>query len=76
MRVDALVLVIDPFDRNQNPYDADAVSYRHQNCLSDLVEPNTLPIVVRFYSTEPVSKELVASLAKLPETSTYIRREQ
>jgi hypothetical protein len=75
LHVGALVLVIDPFDKNQNSYDADAVSERHQEMLFDLVEPNTLPVVVRFYSTEPLPSELVATLAKLPETSTYIRRE-
>jgi Zn-dependent protease with chaperone function len=75
LHVDALVLVIDPFDKNQSPYDADAVSNHHQDMLSDLVEPNTLPVVVRFYSTEPLPSELAATLAKLPETSAYIRRE-
>jgi len=75
LHVDALVLVIDPFDKNQNPYDADAVSNRHQDMLSDLVEPNTLPVVVRFYSTEALPSELAVTLAKLPETSTYIRRD-
>jgi Zn-dependent protease with chaperone function len=76
LHVDALVLVIDPFDKNQNSYDADAVTHRHQDVLFDLVEPNTLPVVVRFYSTESLPSELAATLAKLPETSTYIRREQ
>jgi hypothetical protein len=75
LHVDALVLVIDPFDKNQNPYDADAVSNRYQDMLFDLAEPNTLPVVVRFYSTESLPSELAATLAKLPETSTYIRRE-
>jgi Zn-dependent protease with chaperone function len=76
LHVDALVLVIDPFDKNQISYDADAISDRYQEILFDLVEPNTLPVVVRFYSTESLPSELAATLAKLPETSTYIRREQ
>ena len=75
LHVDALVLVIDPFDKDQNPYDADAVSNQHQCILSDLVEPNTLPVVVCFYSTEPLPGELAATLAKLPDTSAYIRPE-
>ena len=63
LRVDALVLVIDPFDKNQSPHDAEAVSNRYQDMLSGLVEPNTLPVVVRFYSTEPLPRELAATLA-------------
>jgi Zn-dependent protease with chaperone function len=73
LRVDALVLLIDPFDNNQQAYDIDAVCDRHRDCLGMLIEPNALPIVLSFFTTEPVPAELAAELAKLPPTATYER---
>jgi hypothetical protein len=73
LRVDALVLLIDPFDKNQQPYDVDAVCDRHRDCLGMLIEANGLPIVLSFFTTEPAPAELAAELAKLPPTATYER---
>jgi len=73
LRVDALVLLIDPFDKNQQSYDMDAVCDRHRDCLGMLIEANALPIVLSFFTTEPLPAELAAELAKLPPTATYER---
>jgi len=73
LRVDALVLLIDPFDKNKQPYDIDAVRNRHSACLGDLIEPNALPMVLSFFTTEPMPAELAAQLAKVPPTATYTR---
>ena len=73
LRVDALVLLIDPFDQNQQPYDIDALRDRYRGCLGNLIEPNALPIVFSFFTTEPLPAELAAQLAKFPPTATYTR---
>lgn len=73
LRVDALVLLIDPFDQSQQPYDMDAVCNRHCGCLGDLIEPNALPIVLSFFTTEPMPAEVAAQLAKVPPTAIYTR---
>jgi Zn-dependent protease with chaperone function len=73
LRVDALILVIDPFDARQQPYDADVVTARHQQVLGDLIEPNALPVVISFYTTEPLPAALQDALEQLPAGSAYFR---
>jgi Zn-dependent protease with chaperone function len=73
LRVDALILVIDPFDAMKQPYDADVVTARHQLALGDLIEPNALPVVISFYTTEPLPADLQDALEQLPAGSAYVR---
>jgi hypothetical protein len=73
LRVDALILVIDPFDAMQQPYDADVVTARHQRVLGDLIEPNALPVVISFYTTEPLPTALQDALEQLPAGSAFVR---
>src|SRR5215510_6008359 len=73
LRIDALVLLVDPFDKSQQAYDIDAVRKRHRGCLGMLIEPNALPIVLSFFTTEKLPAQLMAELAKLPPTATYQR---
>ncbi len=73
LRVDALILVVDPFDATQQPYDVDVVKARHQQVLGDLIEPNALPVVISFYSTEPLPTALRGALEQLPAGSAYVR---
>ena len=73
MRADALILVIDPFDTDKQPNDDDAVRSRHREALADLIEPNVLPAVISFYTTEAVPAALQATLDRLPPSSAYVR---
>ena len=73
LRVDALILVVDPFDAMQQPYDVAVVKARHQQVLGDLIEPNALPVVISFYSTEPLPTALRGALEQLPAGSAYVR---
>jgi Zn-dependent protease with chaperone function len=70
---DALILVLDPFDETRQPYDTGVVEDRHYQQLADLIEPNGLPVVISFYSTEPLPVDLQAALDKLPAASAYAR---
>src|SRR5262245_19436608 len=58
LRADALILVVDPFDAMQQSYDVGAIRARHQQVLCDLIEPNALPVVISFYSAEPLPSAL------------------
>jgi hypothetical protein len=71
--VDALVLVVEPFDAAQQPDDDEIVKARHQQVLGDLIEPNALPVVIAFYSTEPLPTALRRALEQLPAGSAYVR---
>src|SRR5262249_32014182 len=73
MRVDALILVGDPFDADQRPHDDDAISSRHRQALADLIEPNALPAVICFYTTEAPPAALRSTLERLPSGSAYVR---
>jgi len=73
LRVDALILLIEPFDENQQPHDADAIRNRHRDCLGEMIEPNALPIVLWFFTTEPMPAELATQLSKFPPPATYTR---
>jgi hypothetical protein len=73
LRVDALILVVDPFDAIQQPDNGDVVKARHQQVLDDLIEPNALPVVIAFYSTEPLPAALRGALEQLPAGSAYVR---
>ena len=72
-RADALILVLDPFDDMQQPYDTGVVEDRHRQTLDSLIEPNGLPVVISFYSTERLPPDLHAALEKLPAGSAYVR---
>ena len=73
VRVDALILVVDPFDAMQQACDSDAIRSRQQRALAELIEPNTLPVVMAFYSTEPLPSALGSALVQLPTGSAYVR---
>jgi Zn-dependent protease with chaperone function len=73
VRVDICVLIIDPFDDQQRAYDVDAIRAGHRQTLADLIEPNALPIVTSFYSTETLPPILQAVLDKMLSQSTYER---
>ena len=73
LRADALILVVDPFDAMQQPHNVDVIKARHQQMLGDLIEPNTLPVVISFYSTEPLPSALRDALEQLPAGSAYVR---
>lgn len=73
LRADALVLVVDPFDAAQKPRDTDVISARYQQVLGDLIEPNALPLVIAFYSTEPLPAALQDALRRLPAECAYER---
>ena len=73
LRADALILVADPFDARQQPYNVDIIRARHQLVLGDLIEPNALPVVISFYSTEPLPSALRDALEQLPAGSAYVR---
>ena len=73
LQVDALILVVDPLDAMQQPYDVAVVRARHQQVLSDLIEPNALPVAISFYSTEPLPTALRGALEQLPAGSDYVR---
>jgi Zn-dependent protease with chaperone function len=73
LRVDALILVVDPLDAMQQPYNVDVVNALHQRILGDLIEPNALPVVISFYSTEPLPAALRGALEQLPAGSAYVR---
>ncbi len=73
LRVDALILVVDPLDAMQQPYDVAVVRACHQQVLADLIEPNALPVVISFYSTEPLPTALRGALEQLPAGSAYVR---
>jgi Zn-dependent protease with chaperone function len=73
LRVDALILVVDPFDAMQQPNDLVVVKARHQQVLGDLIEPDALPVVISFYSTEPLPEALRDALERLPADSAYVR---
>jgi Zn-dependent protease with chaperone function len=73
LRVDALILVVDPFDVVQQHNDIANVKARHQQELGDLIEPNALPVVIAFYSTEPLPPALQGALEQLPAGSAYVR---
>ena len=73
LRVDALILVVDPLDAMRQPYDVDVVKARHQQILGDLIEPNARPVVISFYSTEPLPTALRGALEQLPAGSAYVR---
>jgi len=71
--VDALVIVVDPFDAEQRPYYADAVLARQQQVLADLIGSGALAVVVSYYSTEPLPAALRTTLEQQPSSSIYIR---
>jgi hypothetical protein len=71
LRADALILVVDPFNAMQQPNNVAVVKARHQQVLSDLVEPNALPVVIAFYATEPLPPALQGALEQLP--AAYVR---
>jgi Zn-dependent protease with chaperone function len=73
LRADVLILVLDAFDAGQEPYDADVVRSHHQQALGDLIEPNTLPVVLSFYTTEALPPALQEALDKLPAACIYVR---
>ena len=73
LRVDALILVVDPLNAMQQPYDVDVVKARHRRVLGDLIEPNALSVVISFYSTEPLPTALRGALDQLPAGSAYVR---
>jgi Zn-dependent protease with chaperone function len=73
LRVDALILIVDPFDAERQPDDETIVQARHRQVLGDLIEPNALPVVISFYSTEPLPTALRDALAQLPAGSAYVR---
>ena len=73
LRIDAQILVVDPFDAVQQPYDHDAVRSRQQRALAELIEPNALPVVMMFYATEPLPAALRGALEHLPAGSLYVR---
>ena len=73
VRVDALILVIDPFDTEQQPCDLAAIRSRQQRALSELIEPNALPVVTVFYATESLPAALRSALDRLPPGSAYLR---
>jgi hypothetical protein len=73
LRVDALILVVDPFDAERQPDDDSIVQARHRQVLGDLIEPNALPVVIAFYSTEPLPTALRDALERLPAGSAYVR---
>ncbi|MBR0831133.1 M48 family metalloprotease [Bradyrhizobium manausense] len=73
LRADALILIADPFDAMQKPYDVDAIKTRHQQVLSDLTEANTLAVVISFYTTEPLPSALHDTLEQHPTSCIYIR---
>jgi hypothetical protein len=73
VRVDALILVVDPFDAERPSYDLDAVRSHQQSALSELIEPNALPVVMIFYATESLPAALEAALEQLPAGGTYVR---
>jgi hypothetical protein len=51
----------------------DAIRAGHRQALADLIEPNALPIVMSFYSTETLPPVIQAALNNLPIRSTYER---
>jgi hypothetical protein len=73
LRVDALILIVDPFDAERQPDDETIVQARHRQVLGDLIEPNALPVVISFYSTEPLPTALRDALERLPAGSAYVR---
>jgi|GEM_PF-1242973 len=73
LRVDALILIVDPFDADRQPDDEDVVRARHRQMLADLIEPNALPVVISFYATEPLPTALRDALERLPASSAYVR---
>jgi Zn-dependent protease with chaperone function len=73
LRADALILVVNPLDDMQQPYDVGIVRARHQQVLGDLIEPNALPVAISFYSTEPLPAALQGALEQLPAGSAYVR---
>lgn len=73
-KADALILVIDPFDAMQQPYDVDIIKARHQRVLNDLIEPNALTVAISFYSTEPLPCSLRDALERLPASSILLPR--
>jgi Zn-dependent protease with chaperone function len=73
LRVDALILVVDPLDDVQQPYDVGIIRDRHQQVLGDLIEPNALPVAISFYSTEPLPEALRDALKRLRARSAYVR---
>src|SRR5262245_23832286 len=73
LRADALILIIDPFDAMQRPYNVDIIRARHQQVLNDLIEPNALPVAISFYSTEPLPSTQREALEQLPAGSAYVR---
>jgi Zn-dependent protease with chaperone function len=76
LRADALILFVDPLDDMQQPYDVAIVRARHQRVLGELIEPNALPVVISFYSTEPLQESLRNALERLPAASAYVRGDQ
>jgi hypothetical protein len=73
LRADALILIVDPFDAMQEPHNVDVIRARHQQMLSDLIEPNALPVVISYYSTEPLPSALRDALEQLSAGSAYVR---
>jgi membrane protein implicated in regulation of membrane protease activity len=71
--VDALVLVVDPFDAQQKPTYADAVQARQQEVLTGLIGPGALAVVVSYYSTEPLPPALRTVLEHQPSGGIYPR---
>jgi len=72
LQVDALILVVYPFDSMQRPYDVDAIKTRHHQVLNDLIEPNALAVVISFYATEPLPSLLRKTLEQMPVSSTVL----
>jgi hypothetical protein len=73
LRVDALIIVVDPFDAMQQPCDVDAIKDRQQEVLAGLIEPDALPVVTSFFATEPLPAALSAALGQHPRGSVYRR---
>jgi hypothetical protein len=71
--VDAMVLVVDPLDARQKRHDADAIKARQHQILGDLIGAGALPVVVSFYSTEPLPPALQAMLGQHPSSKIYVR---
>jgi len=56
LRVDALILIVDPFDADRQPDDEDVVRARHRQMLADLIEPNALPVVISLEAVDELRR--------------------
>jgi hypothetical protein len=72
-RVDALIIAVDPFDSAQRPNDVDAIKDRQRQVLTELIEPDALPIVISFNTTEPLPAALSVALERHPAAGVYRR---